>query len=75
MRRSARLMKLMSSRTCWAEIFSNTPEAERPTFRTWENWRAKGAIPSVKIGGRCFCDLEQVRAVFSGKVSKVEEAA
>lgn len=60
-------MKLVTSKTGWAEIFRNTPESERVTFRTWESWRANEEFPSVKVGGRVFLDLDKVRAVFNGE--------
>lgn len=40
-------------------IFGTGPEA--PSKRTWDEWRARGFYPHVKIGKRVFVNVEEAR--------------
>lgn len=59
-------MKLLSPKSAYEKLFADTPEEDRPTFRTFQNWRATGAIESTKIGGRVFINYSQLEAKFGG---------
>lgn len=52
-------MRLVSPREALIEIFPM--EASRPSFRSWQEWAAKGLIPRIKLGARVFMDPEAVR--------------
>lgn len=40
-------------------IFGEGPEA--PSKRSWDEWRARGYYPHVKIGKRVFVDVDLAR--------------
>ena len=44
---------------CRKAVFGTGPEA--PSKRTWDEWRARGFYPHVKIGKRVFANPEEVR--------------
>ena len=44
---------------CWKIVFSD--DATRPGIRTFNEWRARGYYPHVKIGKRVFLDPVAVR--------------
>lgn len=50
---------LIGIKPCLKIVFPD--EATRPGERTFNEWRAKGFYPSVKIGKRVFLDPVQVR--------------
>lgn len=58
--RSAAEPLLVGMRTCLELVFSD-PKT-RPSFRLFNDWKAKGYIPYYKIGRRVFMDPKQVRS-------------
>ena len=40
-------------------IFGESKSA--PSFRLFSQWKQDGYFPTVKIGRRCFCNVERVR--------------
>jgi hypothetical protein len=53
--------QLVDARTCIEELFKG---ANKPSFRTFQAWKARGWVPCVKIGHRVYFDVAQVRAAF-----------
>jgi hypothetical protein len=44
------------------------PDADtRPSIRAWNDWRAKGYYPYVKIGSRVFIDAVQARKALDAR--------
>lgn len=52
--------QLVGMQTCLEQVF---PDQEtRPSFRTFNKWKAMGFLPYHKVGKRVFMDPVQVRA-------------
>lgn len=52
--------KLVGIKTCLGMVFPDP--SSRPSFRTFNDWKAKGFLPYHKVGKRVFMDPQQVRA-------------
>ncbi len=61
---------LIGMRSCLEMVFPD-PET-RPSFRLFNDWKAKGFIPYYKIGRRVFMDPKQVRTALD-KQFKISE--
>ena len=57
--------QLVGMEACLKIIFPGP--ASRPSFRLFNDWKAKGYLPYFKIGRRVFMDPEQVRKAFDEK--------
>lgn len=55
---------LVGIKTCLETVFPNH-DKEGPGLRTFNEWRAKGFYPHVKIGSRVFLDAVAVRKALS----------
>jgi hypothetical protein len=55
---------LIKRDACIALLFG---EADRPSRRTWEAWKARRMIPFVKLGGLCYYDPVAVREALAKK--------
>ncbi len=44
---------------CRKAVFGTGPES--PSKRTWDEWRARGYYPHLKVGKRVFADPNEVR--------------
>jgi hypothetical protein len=51
---------LVGMQTCLELVF--TDDETRPSFRTFNKWKAQGFLPYHKVGKRVFMDPVQVRA-------------
>lgn len=51
---------LVGMRTCLETVFPDS--TSRPSFRLFNEWKAKGFLPYHKVGKRVFMDPAQVRA-------------
>lgn len=56
---------LVGISTCLSLVFPD--EATRPSLRTFNEWRARGYYPYLKIGKRVFLDADAVRKSLSKK--------
>ena len=61
---------LVGMRSCLELVFPD-PET-RPSFRLFNDWKAKGFLPYYKIGRRVFMDPKQVRSALD-KQFKIQE--
>ena len=50
--------KLVNARRCIDAIFH---QEAGPSLRTWMDWKAKGIIPFIKVGGRVFYNVEECK--------------
>jgi hypothetical protein len=50
--------RLVSGPVCIELLFD---EKSKPSLRTWNNWKARRIVPSLKIGGKVYFDPEMVR--------------
>lgn len=55
---------LIKRDACIALLFG---EADRPSVRTWENWKKARMIPYVKLGGLVFFNPAEVREALARK--------
>jgi hypothetical protein len=51
--------KLVRREACIAAIFR---DEDKPSRRTWEEWKAQRMVPYVKLLGVCYYDPEAVRS-------------
>lgn len=57
--------QLVGMEACLKILFPDP--ASRPSFRLFNDWKAKGYLPYFKIGRRVFMDPEQVRKALDKK--------
>lgn len=56
---------LVGMKTALNAVFPDP--SSRPSFRAWNDWKAKGYFPSVKIGRRVFLDPVAVRKALEAR--------
>lgn len=61
---------LVGMKSCLKSVFPDP--ATRPSFRLFNDWKAKGFLPYYKIGRRVFMDPSQVRKALD-KQFKIHE--
>lgn len=61
---------LIGMKPCLEVVFPDP--ATRPSFRVFNDWKAKGFLPYYKIGRRVFMDPSQVRKALD-KQFKIHE--
>lgn len=64
-------IQLVGMKACLELVF---PGGDRPSFRTFNKWKAQGFLPYHKIGKRVFMDPRAVRAALD-KQFKIEPTA